>query len=245
MNGFSPRVVLSLLVIFLLSGCAGEDDPTDPVGSDEPGTVVIDAEPEMLDAPWDLTGPESFSASGTGDSTMTDMTAGSYTIDWGDVSEWITPAGDTRTLSSNSTLTFNGVYSQQGLTNATFVLLSRGSYTRGAPSDEPGTYLDERPQHTVVLTHDFYIQTTEVTNQQYMEMLQWAADWDLVTVTDTIVWDNMDFNDEALYYIGEPTSEIAYNDGIFSLRDAAVTASIRTIPSIMSPGSAQRLTVTG
>jgi formylglycine-generating enzyme required for sulfatase activity len=210
---------LFILLSILISACSEENDPASP--ETKPGTVVINAEPDALDAPWDLAGPESFSAGGTGDSTMTDMTPGDYTVDWGDVTDWVAPSGETRTLSSEGTLMFSGTYVEEGATNATFVVISRGSYTRGAPVDEPGTYHDERPQHTVVLTHDFYIQTTEVTNQQYMDMLQWAADHGLVTATDTVVWDNMDFSEEALYYLNEPTSEIAYSNGTFSLRDAA------------------------
>jgi formylglycine-generating enzyme required for sulfatase activity len=211
--------VLAVIALLLLASCSEESDPAAPAAED--GTVVIEPEPDVLDAPWDISGPESFSASGTGDSTMTGMTPGSYTIEWGEVTDWVTPAGGTGTLTSGGTLTFTGTYTEGGMTHADFVLISKGSYTRGAPVEEPGTYLDERPQHTVLLTHDFYIQTTEVTNQQYMEMLQWAADHDLVTATDTVVWDKMDFSDEALYYMNEPTSEIAYSGGTFSLRDAA------------------------
>ena len=49
----------------------------------------------------------------------------------------------------------------------TFVLLPAGTFTMGSPSDEPGRDLDEGPQHQVTLTQAFYMQTTEVTQEQW------------------------------------------------------------------------------
>jgi formylglycine-generating enzyme required for sulfatase activity len=51
----------------------------------------------------------------------------------------------------------------------TFVLLPAGTFTMGSPSDEPSRATDEGPQHQVTLTQPFYMQTTEVTQDQ------WAA----------------------------------------------------------------------
>ena len=48
----------------------------------------------------------------------------------------------------------------------TFNLIPAGTFTMGSPTDEPGRYSNET-QHQVTLTKSFYIQTTEVTNNQW------------------------------------------------------------------------------
>ncbi|MEA2031596.1 MAG: hypothetical protein U9N55_08415, partial [candidate division Zixibacteria bacterium] len=74
------------------------------------GTVVIDQSPDELNAPWSLSGPDSYSTSGTGDNTLTELTPGEYTVTWGDVESWITPTNSSQTLSANDTITFSGTY---------------------------------------------------------------------------------------------------------------------------------------
>jgi len=49
----------------------------------------------------------------------------------------------------------------------TFVLLPAGTFTMGSPSEEPGRNSDEGPQHQVTLTQPFYMQITEVTQEQW------------------------------------------------------------------------------
>lgn len=39
---------MPVIVLFLFSGCGGDDEPTGPAEPNEPGTVVIDAEPNPL-----------------------------------------------------------------------------------------------------------------------------------------------------------------------------------------------------
>jgi len=53
------------------------------------------------------------------------------------------------------------------------VLIPAGSFTMGSPPDEPERW-DNETQHEVTLTRSFYLQSTEVTNQQYADMAQWA-----------------------------------------------------------------------
>jgi formylglycine-generating enzyme required for sulfatase activity len=216
-----PASVLLLCALLSSPGCGDGDEPSGPDDSDEPGTVVIDAEPEALSAPWDISGPAGLSGSGTGDSTMTGMTPGSYTVTWGAMSGWTAPSPETRSLTSGGTLTFSGLYTEEGYTPAEFVLIQWGSYTMGSPYGEPGSYTDEHPQHEVHLSNDFYIQSTEVTNRQFMEMMQWAVDQGLAVATGGVVWDELDGSDEALYYLDEPTSEIQWDGSTFSLRGAA------------------------
>ncbi len=49
----------------------------------------------------------------------------------------------------------------------TFVLLPAGTFTMGSPSDEPGRWSNEGPQHQVTLSQAFYMQQTEVTQAQW------------------------------------------------------------------------------
>ncbi len=54
----------------------------------------------------------------------------------------------------------------------TFNLLPAGFYTMGSPDDEPGgPYSDEQPEHQVTLTKSFYMQTTEVTQKQWQDII--------------------------------------------------------------------------
>jgi len=51
-----------------------------------------------------------------------------------------------------------------------FVLIPPGTFTMGSPSDELGRRRDER-QHRVTLSKPFYLQTTEVTQAQWREIM--------------------------------------------------------------------------
>jgi len=51
-----------------------------------------------------------------------------------------------------------------------FVLIPEGTFMMGSPSDEPGR-LDREKQHRVTLSKGFYIQTTEVTQGQWREIM--------------------------------------------------------------------------
>jgi formylglycine-generating enzyme required for sulfatase activity len=52
----------------------------------------------------------------------------------------------------------------------TFNLIPAGAFTMGSPEDEPGRYNDEA-QHQVTLTQAFYMQTTEVTQDQWQAVM--------------------------------------------------------------------------
>ena len=78
------------------------------------GTIIIDPNPNSLNAPWTITGPSGFSQSGNGDLTLTNRLPGSYTVTWGQVAGWNTPAPEPQTLAPNGSLTFTGIYSSVG-----------------------------------------------------------------------------------------------------------------------------------
>jgi uncharacterized protein (TIGR02145 family) len=78
------------------------------------GTIVIDPEPDALNAPWSLSGPSGYNNSGNGDQTLNNLNPGDYTITWEDVTGWITPSGEIQTLVANETVTFSGIYVEEG-----------------------------------------------------------------------------------------------------------------------------------
>jgi hypothetical protein len=85
------------------------------------GTVVIDPDPDILNAPWSLEGPGG-PWSGNGDAILSGMITGDYTLAWGEVGSWETPVPNPvlQTLPLDDTITFSGVYSvaiEQVVTN--------------------------------------------------------------------------------------------------------------------------------
>ncbi|MBU0741769.1 hypothetical protein KKG45_02970 [bacterium] len=74
------------------------------------GTVVIDAEPDTPAFPWQMTGPDSYLATGAGDSTLIDLAPGSYTATWLAAAGWQAPEPETQTLVEGGVLTFVGSY---------------------------------------------------------------------------------------------------------------------------------------
>jgi len=75
-------------------------------------------------------------------------------------------------------------------------------------------------EHEVMLTHGFYLDIYEVTNQQYLDAIQWAYDHGYVYANHTIATDLLDDASEVLMYLDRPQCELAFYGGIFSLRDA-------------------------
>ena len=224
----SRRAIKSIIVLLALLNLAscGVDNgsPDGDSGSPDPGqpgTIVVEIEPDAIPASWELSGPRSFQASGTVDSTMIDMPPGDYTITWGDVENWIAPAGEAQTLADDGTLVFGGFYTEEGFTPSDFVLVLGGTSVMGSPIGELGSRTDEHPQHNVHFTRGIFMQTTEVTSQQYLEMAQWAVDRGYATATDTILYDALDGSDEILLWVGEEASEIVCSDGTFTLRSVA------------------------
>jgi formylglycine-generating enzyme required for sulfatase activity len=61
------------------------------------------------------------------------------------------------------------------------VPIAPGTFTMGSPADEHAR-ADDEAQHTVTLTTAFWMQATEVTNQQYVHHAQWALDQGLATL---------------------------------------------------------------
>lgn len=77
-----------------------------------PTRILLDPEPDHLDASWTLDGPDGFSRSGHGDDEVTSETTGIYTVTWGDISGWAAPLPESRHVGVDTTtsVTFRGIY---------------------------------------------------------------------------------------------------------------------------------------
>ncbi len=95
------------------------------------------------------------------------------------------------------------------------VLVPSGSFTMG-----DGVALCGADERLVTLTRDFWIGQYEVTNQSYLNLLQWAYDNGYVTATSASVRDNLDGSSEELVDLDSEDCELAFSDGVFTLREA-------------------------
>jgi len=77
------------------------------------GTAIINPDPNSINAPWTLTGPESYSQTGNGDRDLGNLPIGNYMITWGAVTGWNAPAGQTKAVTNGGTTTFIGTYVQK------------------------------------------------------------------------------------------------------------------------------------
>ena len=73
--------------------------------------------------------------------------------------------------------------------------------------------------HEVTLTRSFYLGQHEVTNQEYLEAVQWAYDHGYVTATTTSVMDGLDGSTQELLDL-DHSCEIAFSGGVFTIRNA-------------------------
>jgi len=71
----------------------------------------------------------------------------------------------------------------------------------------------------VTLTRAFYLGQREVTNQEYLEAVQWAYEQGFVTATNSSVHDNLDGSTPELLGLDDSEGELAFSDGTFSLRN--------------------------
>ena len=96
------------------------------------------------------------------------------------------------------------------------VLIPSGTFTMGSPESEPGHYSDET-EHTVTLTNSFYMSETEVTNQQYADLAQWAYIHGHCTSTSSSLTDNLDGSTQELLDLDGGYCEISFNGSTFTV----------------------------
>ncbi|MBK9304705.1 MAG: SUMF1/EgtB/PvdO family nonheme iron enzyme [bacterium] len=102
----APTFALMITAILLAAGCGGGGDP-DPAPV---GVVKVFTLPNTLEAGWTLTGPASAVIEGTDDARHPGRAAGSWTIVWDEVEDWVRPLSQTRTLAAGDSITFLGQY---------------------------------------------------------------------------------------------------------------------------------------
>ncbi len=88
--------------------------------SDYAAQVVVNAEPDGVEASWNLTGPD-LDITRSGDLILNLWAAGSYTITWQDIPRWNSPANNPETLivAEDGVITFLGVYSDGPFSSST------------------------------------------------------------------------------------------------------------------------------
>jgi len=96
---------------------------------DYAATVVIDGEPDGLDAGWQLDGPNGYQRQGNGDLTAALWEAGEYSLTWSSIPGWSDPVPNPEVLTvvEDGTITFTGTY-----TDPPFALVTAG------PLGDPG-----------------------------------------------------------------------------------------------------------
>ncbi len=91
-------------------------------------------------------------------------------------------------------------------------------------------------EHQVTLTRDFYLSQHEVTNQEYLDAVQWAYTYGYVTVTTTSVRDNLDASTQELLDLDAEGSEIQFDGaGSFYLRESPSSGAQSAYPEGYDP----------
>jgi formylglycine-generating enzyme required for sulfatase activity len=188
------------------------------VAPPELGTITVDVVPADLGAAWQLLGPGGFQHEGGGVAEVSGLAAGDYTLTWVEQAGWTAPASLTRALAAGGTLTFVGLWVEGTGAPAGCVMIPAGSFTMGCSREEPWFPEIELP-HRVTLTTDFAIGATEVTNQSYRDLAQWACDHGFATATETAVTDALDGSTAVLLDLNAAGTEIVWHDGGLTCRN--------------------------
>lgn len=91
-------------------------------------------------------------------------------------------------------------------------------------------------EHEVTLTRSFHLGQHEVTNQEYLEAVQWAYDQGYVTATTASVQDNLDGSTQELLNLDDAACEIQFDGaGSFYLRESPSSYVQQTYPGGYDP----------
>jgi formylglycine-generating enzyme required for sulfatase activity len=184
------------------------------------GVVEVSTSPEDLEAEWTIRGPNGFAENGVGHRVFEQVAIGDYTVYWQAITGWTGSETSTATLNSGGSLVFECVYTEIGNVEIDgFTLIPPVS--ESVPIlFEMGSDLSfwEPPVHMVTLTNRVYISTTEVTNAEYVETLQWAIDLGYAEVADGVVLETegYEYVQRDLLILDSPYCGIVFADGVFS-----------------------------
>jgi len=98
----------------------------------------------------------------------------------------------------------------------------------GSPENEPGHQSNEN-QHTVTLTNSFEMFPTEVTNQQYANLAQWAYSRNYCTATSSSLMDDLDGSTQELLDLDDGDCEISFSGGIFTVKPGKENYPVREV----------------
>ena len=190
----------------------------------DPGTIVVfaisdtlsGADPDTLDVPWTLDGPGNYTSSGVGRDTLNDMSAGEYTLTWGAFEELRIPCHWTLSLDSLDTLTFQSMYVPDPGPAEGSVMIPPESVSLPVTFTMGGNVEVNETPHQVTLTGRVNMASTEVTNDQYIDALQWAYDEGFCSFDGADIIDAVDGSTEVLIALSDPDCRINKNGDIFS-----------------------------
>ncbi len=97
-----------------------------------------------------------------------------------------------------------------------FVEIPVGTFMMGSPATELGHEIYEA-LHQVTLTTPFEMCSTEVTNQQFAELAQWAYDQGHCGIARGSLIDALDGSTVELLKLDDTQCEISFTDGLFSV----------------------------
>jgi hypothetical protein len=97
-------------------------------------TVAIDCDPDGVEAPWRLQGPQGLDTTGAGDKSLNVFFAGEYTLTWLDVPLWTSPSESpsVQTVLEGETITFVGQYTDGPFAAVTAGPLGQVASSQGA-----------------------------------------------------------------------------------------------------------------
>ncbi len=177
-------------------------------------TLHVNPRPSSEVISWDVTGPGGFASSGVGMETLAITETGTYTVVWGNVAGYMVPSPRSVLFNGEDNVTLSITYVEL----LDLVGISAGNFTMGSPSNE-SCRSDFEGQHGVGLTGDFIMKTTEVTNEQYISMAQWAVDNGYATADRFGVNDNIGESHYELLDLDDGDQEIFFENGVFSTSD--------------------------
>ncbi len=207
-----------LIVGVFLIGCGDDDDPTTVPNISPTGSISVDPNPDILNATWQLTGPDGYLTAGVGDLTMDNLFPGNYALSWGDMATFDTPNPNIRTqyLESGKVLSFAGQYVYSGPSQWAPVVIPPASVSMPVTFTMGSTVESNETPHQVTLTHRINLSATEVSNAQYIRALQWAYDHGFVTVIGRHVLDALDGSTVMLLLLTPDDDYVLFRDGVFS-----------------------------
>jgi len=223
---FSIHLTTAILIVLFLSVSCGDDEVTSP---DESGDDLIINIASPSDGQYFSLG-DTIHFSGNGkDHKGEDMPDSVlvWTLDHGPIIGIGSSCESCAIPVGTHAITLTGIDTEWGTGSASitiyvtpvtpdFVLIPPDTFTMGSPSAEFGRQ-DDEALHLVTLTRAFRMSSTEVTNQQYANMAQWAYDNGYCAATSSSLRDSLDGSTEKLLDLDADCCEISFSEGIFKV----------------------------